>query len=117
MQKPQNKAIQEFLQDGLIVDDEKYNILISVRDIIFSLRPETKEKIMYGGIVFSLENEMYSGVFVNKKHVSLEFSKGYLMDDPNRHLEGKGKYRRHLKLFKIEDISLKETAFYINQAV
>jgi hypothetical protein len=39
------------------------------------------------------------------------------MKDPYDRLEGKGKYRRHLKIKKREDITSKETAFFVKQAV
>ncbi len=39
------------------------------------------------------------------------------MEDPNSILEGKGKYRRHLKLLKKEDILSKEVSFFVKQEV
>jgi hypothetical protein len=39
------------------------------------------------------------------------------MKDPFQHLEGKGKYRKHLKILRSEDILRKEVTFFINQAV
>ncbi len=44
--------------------------------------------------MFSLDED-FGGLFVRKRHISFEFGKGFLMDDPNKILEGKGKYRRH----------------------
>jgi hypothetical protein len=39
------------------------------------------------------------------------------MKDPYNRLEGKGKYRRHLKIIKREDVLSKETAVFVKQAV
>ena len=39
------------------------------------------------------------------------------MKDPNKLLEGKGKYRRHLKIKCKEDIEHKDVAFFVKQAV
>jgi hypothetical protein len=117
MRKPKDEEIQNFLNGIELVDGEKYNSLIEIREIVFETYPEAKEKIMYGGIVFFLNNDLFSGIFVNKNHITIEFSNGYLMKDPYNRLEGKGKYRRHLKIIKREDVLSKETAVFVKQAV
>lgn len=75
---------------------------------------------MYGGLVFELKDAVHKtqigGVFISKKHVSFEFTKGYLMDDPNLLLEGGGKYRRHLKLRSFIDIDDKNLTGFFKQA-
>lgn len=60
---------------------------------------------------------MISGVFAYENHITIEFSRGYLMKDPDAVLEGKGKYRRHLKIRIHEDIKNKDVAFFVKQAV
>jgi hypothetical protein len=117
MRKSQDEEVQNLLNGIKMMDGEKYKSLVEIREIVFETYPETKEKLMYGGIVFFLDNELFSGIFVNKKHLTFEFSNGYLMKDPYDRLEGKGKYRRHLKIKKREDIVSKETAFFVKQAV
>lgn len=117
MKKIEDQAVQKFLDEIQLLDNEKYKSLIEIRKIIYDVHPETQEKLMYGGIVFFYNNEMFSGIFASKKHVTLEFSNGYLMKDPNNQLEGTGKYRRHLKIIKKEDISVKETAYFVKQSV
>ena len=113
----ENEKVQKFLNGIMLIDAERYDILIEIREIIFNHFPRTDERIMYGGIVFFLHDEMFSGLFLNKKHITLEFSKGFLMEDPNRTLEGKGKYRRHLKILKKDDILGKGVSFFVKQAV
>lgn len=117
MKKSENEGVQNFLDEIKLVDSDKSNMLIEIRDIILNTFPKTKEKVMYGGLVFFLNDEMFSGLFLNKKHVTLEFSRGYLMEDPKKALEGKGKYRRHLKILTTEDILNKEVSFFVRQAV
>jgi|TARA_R100000027_G_scaffold34389_1_gene25229 hypothetical protein len=117
MKKIENEGVQNFLNEIKLIDSNKSNMLILIRDIILNAFPKTKEKIMYGGLVFFLHDEMFSGLFLNKNHVTLEFSKGYLMEDPKKILEGKGKYRRHLKILTSEDILNKEVSFFVKQAV
>jgi len=103
------------LEEIKVIDTEKSKVLIKIRQIIFDLFPKTDERIMYGGIVFFFNEEMFSGVFLNKKHVTVEFSKGFLMQDSHALLEGKGKYRRHLKLKSMEDIVNYNLAFSCNK--
>ncbi len=117
MKKSNHKEVQAFLENIQLMDQTNYQILASVRNYIFKVYPETYEKMMYGGIVFFMNEEMYSGLFVHKNHISLEFSNGFLMKDPNQQLEGKGKYRRHLKLKSKEDLENKNVKYYIKQAV
>lgn len=107
---------QKFIDSIEILDDTKYQILQKLRSIVFGIYPKTNERIMYGGILFSL-NEDYGGVFVYENHVSFEFSNGYKFEDPKNLLEGKGKYRRHLKFKSLEDIAANDVKFFVNQAV
>ena len=110
-------AVKAFLAELENTEADKHAIVKSLREIVFDHFPKATEKIMYGGIVFFLEDEMITGIFVSKNHVSQEFGRGYLMEDPSKHLEGKGKYRRHLKFRDLEDIERKQTSFYVKQAV
>jgi len=105
------------LNDIKAMDTEKYNAMIILREIIFDTFPKTDEKMMYGGIVFFLNNEMYGGLFAYKNHLTLEFSNGFLMEDPNNFLEGKGKYRRHLKILSKDDILGKEVRSFVERAI
>lgn len=72
---------------------------------------------MCGGILFSLDSEDFSGLFVRQKHISFEFSKGFLMKYFNKFLEGSGKFRRHLKIRTKEDIKNKKIEFFVKQAL
>lgn len=117
MGRPSNKEVGTFLNNLQLMEGELYDIIFDVRKLILNTYQEAEEKIMYGGIVFFLDGEMFGGLFAYKSHVSLELSTGFQMDDPNHHLEGKGKYRRHLKLRAKEDVLSKEVAFYVRQAI
>jgi len=111
-----NNRVERFIRDTLSVDEEKGEIIISLREIILKTSPDAHEEIKYGGIVFSVDSELISGIFVRKKHVSLEFGFGMKMSDPEGYLEGKGKYRRHLKLMNENEIVNKNVAFFVTQA-
>ncbi|MEE9449171.1 MAG: DUF1801 domain-containing protein [Ignavibacteriaceae bacterium] len=115
--KSKNKKVQNFLDEIMMIDPEKHNPLLEMREIVYDVYPETNERIMYGGIMFSINFEDFSGLFVRQKHISFEFSKGFLMKDPNKFLEGNGKYRRHLKIRTNADIKNKKVIFFVKQAV
>ncbi|MDY0199544.1 MAG: DUF1801 domain-containing protein [Tenuifilaceae bacterium] len=117
MQKSKSKKVQAFLDEILTVDNEKFIIINAMREIVFENHKTTDERIMYGGIMFSIDDDDFGGLFVRKNHISFEFTKGFLMKDPNKLLEGNGKYRRHLKIKSIDDIQYKNVEYYIKQAI
>ncbi len=116
MKHSNNPKVQAFINDIESHDSEKFTILQALRQQVFTIYPQVGERMMYGGIMFSLETD-FGGLFVYKKHLSFEFSNGSEMDDPNQLLEGSGKYRRHLKFSNNADIDTKELAFFLHQVV
>lgn len=116
MKRSDDIATQQFIERIEGLDTTKYHILQKLREIVFEHYPKSKERIMYGGILFSLEDD-YGGLFVYKNHVSFEFGNGYTFDDPEKVLEGGGKYRRHLKFKSIDDIETKSVDFFVKQII
>jgi hypothetical protein len=51
--KSKNENVQNFLDEIGTKNPEKHYSLIEMRDMVFDMYPETEEKFMYGGIVFS----------------------------------------------------------------
>ncbi len=92
-----------------------------VDELIAELRPNAGRRGMYGGIVFELEagnpKTMVCGHFIYKSHVSVEFSEGFKLHDPKGMLEGKGKFRRHIKLTSVADIEAKELRSMLEQVL
>ena len=80
------------------------NIVSDIADEFSALEVGAK----YGGTVFTAQgsNQLICGVFVYKKHISIEFSKGYLLQDPTKKLQGSGKFRRHLNIEKQDDVDM-----------
>ena len=109
-------AVQTFLEDIELADGEKYQILQGLRSVVFEVLPNVQERIMYGGIMFT-HQEDWGGLFVSKHHVSFEFSKGFLLKDPQKVLEGTGKFRRHLKIKTMEDIAEKDVESFVRQII
>ena len=96
------------------------SITLEIDAAIFEICPGAGRRSMYGGIVFEQEpgnvKTMVCGHFTYTNHVSLEFSNGYKLNDPHRVLEGKGKYRRHIKLTQQSDIEDKHVRGMLEQA-
>jgi hypothetical protein len=111
-----DKQVQNFLDDIIVIDPDKSAIIEKLREVVFSTDPGIKERIMYGGILLSLEGD-FGGIFAYKKHVSFEFSLGVHMDDPDNILEGGGKYRRHIKVYCMADIETRMVASFVKQAL
>lgn len=115
--KSNDEKVQNFLDEVLIFDEDKHTYLMELRGLILNLFPKAEERMMYGGILFSLHSEDFCGLFVRKNHISLEFSNGTGMKDPKRLLEGTGQFRRHLKFKSAMDIKNKDAAYFLKQAI
>ena len=114
MENSKDKKVQNFLNDIKMLNDDKYSILQKLREMVIQQFPEVGERMMYGGIMFSLEGD-FGGVFGYKKHISFEFGNGATMKDPKGLLEGSGKLRRHLKFSSLSDITDKDVVFFLKQ--
>jgi hypothetical protein len=111
-----NDKVQALLHDLQLTHPDLYAIVQSVRATVRSVAPDAGERVLYGGILFSAP-EQFCGVFAYSTHVSMEFGKGAELQDPHRALEGKGKFRRHIKLTALDDIESKHLRDYIAQAL
>lgn len=93
----------------------------AIKEVIDQIAPDVSYVEKYGGevIVPNPDDEaaFVGGIFSYKEHVSLEFSEGASFDDPNGHLEGKGKNRRHLKLTDVEQVGSKDAKKFLKQAL
>ncbi len=94
-------------------------IISAVEELVVELLPDATPREMYGGTMLELVPGDHStrlcGYFAHKTHVSLEFSFGIGFDDPDQRLEGKGKFRRHLKLRSVQDLTDKNLAYFFRQ--
>ncbi len=112
-----DKPIQAFLDDLVVLKVHQFEIVQACRKLVFELSPDVGERMMYGGIMFSVAGEDIGGVFSSKHHVSFEFTRGFELEDPKKLLEGKGKFRRHLKLKTNGDDELLDVKAFVQQAV
>ncbi|HEB93238.1 MAG TPA: DUF1801 domain-containing protein [Gammaproteobacteria bacterium] len=112
-----NDKVDSFLNDIQYQSPEMFEILISIRTIFHNTNSGLVEDIKYGGLVFILSNTLIGGIFVYAKHISIEFSFGAEFPDPDKVLEGKGKKRRHIKIYIIEDVEKKNVEDFVGIAV
>lgn len=111
----ENEHVQQFLDDLMAADVEKYEIVQQARQIMLACHPQADECIKYGGILFALDED-FGGLFVSKHHVKFDFTQGHLLHDPDHLLEGSGEFRRHLKFQSEADMTEKQLRFFIEQA-
>ncbi len=113
--RSKDKNVQDFLDQVRELNLEKSKMMQKLRKIVFAQYPKVSERMMYGGIMFTTGHDI-GGIFVRKYHISFEFGDGVSMNDPDKHLEGKGEFRRHLKLRSMNDIKDKDVAGFVEQA-
>lgn len=117
MKITEHQKIISFLNDIELIAPEQVEPINSIRCLFNEESQELTEAIKYGGLVFFKSGAIVGGIFPYKNHISIEFSNGIDFSDPSGLLEGKGKRRRHLKIFKIQDINDKSVSFFIQQAI
>lgn len=108
--------VSKLLEDICLLDQARFELVQSLREIILGLTPSISEEVKYGGILFSA-GQPFCGVFSYTKHVSLEFGAGASLPDKYKVLEGEGKVRRHIKLSTAQDISGKHVREYLALAL
>lgn len=113
----QNKAVFEFMENLEALNPAQYGQVRRILEMVYEINPDTTQAMKYGGIMFSTTQKDLGGIFIRKNHISLEFSLGYMLEDPKKILEGGGKYRRHIKILGDQDIKDKEVKFYLEQAL
>jgi len=117
MNMPLIAKINDFLNDIQSISPSKFEMATSIREIFSNADSNLTEEIKYGGLMFRRSNHLIGGVFIYKQHLSIEFGQGAKMDDPENLLEGKGQYRRHLKIRQLQDIEGKKVAGFVDQAL
>lgn len=104
--------VQSLLDDIYLLSPHNHEIIQTVRTLAQQSFADLTEEVKYGGILFS-SRVQFGGLFSYRAHVSLEFSHGAKIADPYGLLEGKGKGRRHIKLYSLADVEGKKLAAYL----
>jgi hypothetical protein len=74
------------------------------REIILGADPRMTERVQYGSITFASVDNMASFVQVQKKHVTLMFNRGQLIQGEHPHLEGTGPNARFMRFADLADV-------------
>lgn len=100
-------------------DSVKTEIARELSEIILEVMPDAAMLDKYGGIIIERiagrPKTHCCGYFIYTQHVSLEFTDGALLSDPDGILEGTGKRRRHIKLRDIQDMHAKRCRHFLEQ--
>ena len=112
-----DQKTNNFLQDLKLIAPTHLDIVNEIRDIFKSHYKNLKEKFIYGGIGFYINDQLIGGAYAYKDHVSMVFGRGNEIKDPYSQLEGGGKFRRHLKIYKLEDLTVKKADYYAKQII
>lgn len=107
-----SKSVEALIDDFRTLGEAQHAIVQAVRTLLKKQFKNLSEEVKYGGILFT-SGVQFCGVFAYKEHVSVEFGHGAAIQDDMGHLEGSGKFRRHLKLTGIEDIKTKQLKEYL----
>lgn len=107
--------VEEFVHELEAASAEQAQIVEMVRETYARIKPDIEERFIYGGIGFFLNGELAGGVYAYKKHVSVVFSRGNELSDPDGVLEGGGKFRRHIKVLEADDVRSKNVEFFVDQ--
>ncbi|MBY6001861.1 DUF1801 domain-containing protein (plasmid) [Nitratireductor aquimarinus] len=104
----------------MMEESEKAKIVAQLKAVVATVEPEAAFVAKYGGtMVESVPGQpksQFCGIFAYKDHVSLEFTNGAQLADPEKVLEGGGKHRRHIKLASLADIVDKRCGHFLRQA-
>ncbi len=111
------EKITDFMLDIQSISIERYDIALQIRKMYVDTLPTIIDDIKYGGLVFLRDGNLVGGVFFYKEHMSVEFSYGTSLSDPYMVLEGKGKFRRHIKITIADDIITKNISHYVKEAL
>jgi len=113
----QNQKVENLIHDIESISMDQFQIGLAIRELFFKLEQSVTEDVKYGGLIFSGNKEMMSGIFFYKEHISIEFGQGSEFSDSDTVLEGKGKFRRHIKINNYDEIISKKVEGFIQQAI
>lgn len=100
-----NPEVEDYLEKKKHPLDKEIR---KVRDIILSAHPDIEETIKWNSPTFLYKGNMASYFMNSKKHVSLMFHKGALINDETGLLEGEGKEGRTARFKDLNDIEVKK---------
>lgn len=89
--------VNAFFGDIQFISSAQFDTVVAIRSLFLSANAQLIEGVKYGGLVFSLSDNLVGGIYAYKNHLSIEFSHGTGFIDVNKILERNGKKIRHIK--------------------
>ncbi len=99
----------DFLQILALKDQKLVDLYLDLRDYVLDLYPDANELLYHTHALTSVYtiseklSDAYCMIPIYTKHLNLGFNKGTLLKDPNKLLEGTGKWIRHIPIVKKSD--------------
>lgn len=113
--------IHTFIDDQSLLDPKVGQRINTLNEQILSVLEESgasyDKGIKYGGITYHVSGNIIGGIYSYKGHISIEFSQGVQLSDPDALLQGSGKLRRHLRINHDDDYNVDAVTTYVKQAI
>ena len=88
-------------------------ILYRIRELISDVVPDVEESIKWAMPTYAYNKKLISYIAGYKKHVTLAFYDGTMLNDPEGKLGGSGKFMRHIKFRSAADIDDEQIRIWI----
>lgn len=96
--------------------DEIRPIAEKVREIIIDALPDADEAIMWSRPTYKVDSKHVCYFTAARTHVTLGFTHGRSLTDPDGLLDGQGKQMAHTKLRRLEDINEDQLRTWLREA-
>jgi hypothetical protein len=97
---------------------EVVELVHALRELVKQSAPDLAEEPKRGwGNISYKKKGLVCAISPEKSYASLYFYKGTQLADPYGQLEGSGKELRHIKVRKLDDITVERIAVWIKEAV
>ena len=112
--------MQPLIQQHLLkLPEEKRQLAMELRDIIFSANPTLTESIKWNNLTYSIGkvNLVFIYSYKQTDYINLGFLHAVELNDPKNLFEGTGKGMRHIKIRTSKDIPATQVKKWIKEAV
>lgn len=91
-------------------------VAANVRGLIVEELPHTEEALLWSRPTYKVNGKHVCYIAASKAHVTLGFTQGQSLTDPQGQLEGEGKQMAHVKLRQLSDVDEQRLRGWLQQA-
>jgi hypothetical protein len=91
-------------------------IIRALRRFVKRVAPNLEESVKWGNGCWLQDGAPVSYVYSARDYVQFGFFHGSKLEDPQRLLEGKGKFVRHIKVYETKDVDERAFGALLKQA-